>query len=125
MNDFRIVYQYKNNEKTKVINAENENNAQSIFMDKVKESAKQDIKIKDIRLIEPVTNDFIFDNEIVANFLQYYLEQMNGDEYEQYSFMSLCKTPNENTLQSLNDMQDFLKNNYITKVQIIVTGDKK
>lgn len=124
MNDYRIIYKYKDREKTKVICANDVDDAKNIFFSKIKETAKQDIKIKDVRAVEPVTHDFIFDKETAATFLQWYLAQADGGEYELNCTME-GKTADENAIKELNAMQDFVNNNYLTNIKIAITGDRK
>lgn len=124
MNDFRIIFDFKNKEHTRIVNANDVDDAKAKFLSKIKEGTRQELIIKDVRTIEPVTRNFCFDNETVANFLQWYLDQMDADEYELNCFME-GKKIDESAKTELQAMQDFIKGNYLTSIHIAVTGDKK
>jgi len=106
------------------VNANDVNDAKTKFLSKVKETQRQEVNIKDVRTVEPVTRNFTFNNETVANFLQWYLDQIDADEYELNCFME-GKKIDENAKSELQALQDFIKGNYLTNIQIAVTGDKK
>ena len=82
MNDYRINFDFKGKEHTRIVNANDVNDAKTKFLSKVKETQRQEVNIKDVRTVESVTRNFTFDNETVANFLQWYLDQIDADEYE-------------------------------------------
>lgn len=124
MNDYRIIFEYKGKQITRIVNANCATDANTKFLSKIKQSAINDIKLIDTRLIEPVTRNFSFDNETVATFLQWYLDQLDADEYELNCHME-GKKFDENAKSELQALQDFIKGNYLTNIQIAVTGDKK
>lgn len=124
MNDYRIIFDFKGKEHTRIVNANDVNDAKTKFLSKVKETQRQEVNIKDVRTVEPVTRNFTFDNETVANFLQWYLDQIDADEYELNCFME-GKKIDENAKSELQALQDFIKGNYLTNIKIAVTGDKK
>ena len=124
MNDYRIIFEYKGKQITRIVNADCATDANTKFLSKIKQSAINDIKLIDTRLIEPVTRNFSFDNETVANFLQWYLYQIDADEYELNCTME-GKQADKHAQDELQAMQNFIKSNYLTNIQIAVTGDKK
>ena len=124
MSEYRIIFEYKGKERTRIINANDVDDAKTKFLSKIKETSKQELNIKDVRTIEPVTRNFSFDNETAATFLQWYLEQADADEYD-FNCTMEGKKIDANAKSELQAMQDFVKGNYLTNIQIVLTGDKK
>lgn len=124
MNAYRIIFDYKDKERTRVLNATDVEGAKKSFFSKIKEGVKQAIKIKDVRPVEPVTKEYTFNNEIAATFLQWYLEQPDADEYD-FNCTMEGKTTDDETKNEMQAMHDFIKSNYLTNIKIIITGDKK
>ena len=81
-------------------------------------------KIKNDINKEFAEQKYNFNNEIAATFLQWYLAQADGGEYELNCTME-GKTADENAIKELNAMQDFVNNNYLTNIKIAITGDRK
>ena len=124
MSEYRIIFEYKDKERTKVLNATDVEGAKNLFFSKIKDGAKQAIKIKDVRPVEPVTKEYIFNNEIAATFLQWYLEQADADEYD-FNCTMEGKAADDETKNEMQAMHDFVKSNYLTNIKIVITGDRK
>lgn len=124
MNDFRIVFVFKNKNYTRIVKANDVEDAKTKFLSKIKEDDRRELFITDVRSVETVTRNFSFDTENVANFLQWYLEQMDADEYD-FNCTMEGKKVDENAKSELQAMQDFIKKNYLSRIQISVTGDRK
>jgi len=123
MNEYRIIFKYKDKLKSKVISATDAADARNIFIKKIKPDALQELKIIDARPVAPETCNFSFNCETAATFLQWYLEQADADEYD-FSCTMDGKKPDENAKEQLQAMQEFCKNHFMTKIKIEITGDK-